>query len=107
MDSRIRNTSARLSSTIRICRRFVRPGCSDWDCEPEDGSLAGVGFDPDSAMIPLHDALANRQSNTRSRVFVSSVQAFEEPKDVLPILGFNANSIIAYRKHPDPIPTLG
>src|SRR5579884_894073 len=88
--SRMRNTSALLSSTTRI-RGGASPARSDADGEEEGRPFSGLGFNPDTAVVSVHDTLANSQADARSRVFTSCVQPFEKAKNLLLVLRFNAD----------------
>jgi len=47
----------------------------------------------------VHDALANGQADARTR-YISTVQTFEHPKDLVVIFGCNPDAIVFYRKDP-------
>src|SRR5262249_38743631 len=95
---RISTASALLSSTITIWRR--RAVSSDRDGEAEIRSLAGLGFDPDPAMITFDNSLTDRESDTGPRVSVCAVESCKQAKDLLLKLGLNADAIVANGKHP-------
>src|SRR6185437_5848450 len=89
---RISVLSALLSSMMRMW--FRRPtASSDGDREEEIGSFSGFGFHPDPPIITLDDALADSQSDTRSRIVVRAMKSCKQAKDLLLILGLNAYSI--------------
>src|SRR5665213_4157442 len=47
-------------------------------------------------MVAFDDALTNGQANPCSRVLIGVVQAFEQSKDLLLKLRFNANAVVAH-----------
>src|ERR1700688_2325260 len=103
MDSRMRNRSARLSSTIRIWSGREAASGSDGDCEDERRSLFGLGFDPDSATITLHDPLTKGESNTGARVFLTCMQPLKQSKNMLLVLKWNTNTVVSHGKDPESI----
>jgi hypothetical protein len=63
------------------------------------GTVSESGFDPNPASQPLHSSPANRQADSGSRL-LRSVQAPENPKDVIEVLGIDANPVILNGKNP-------
>src|SRR5579875_825761 len=98
--SRTRKTSARLSSTSRITRDVGCGAVSERDGEAENRSCSGFGFHPNSAMVSLHNPLADGESNAGSGILVSTVQTFEQSKDVLLVLGREADAVVLHRHDP-------
>src|SRR5271154_1340770 len=56
--------------------------------ERESRALAKLGLHPDGSSMPVHDLLANGQSNSGSGIF-AAVQALEDAKDLGLMLGLN------------------
>jgi len=48
------------------------------------------------------DFLADREANAAARIFTAGMQAFEDDKDRLRVLGSNADSVVGNREHPFP-----
>src|SRR5579871_3893894 len=100
IDSRIRNTSDRLSSTTSIRRTYLAPIRSARKREIERRPLPRFGFDPNPPVIALHDALANRQADAGARVLLGGMQPLEQSKNVLLVLRLNSDAVVANAKHP-------
>ena len=45
-------------------------------------AFAGLGFDPDAAVMPLDDALADREPHSGARQ-LAAVQALEDPENAI------------------------
>src|ERR1700722_9534645 len=97
MASRIRNTSAGLSSTTRIWRLSVEVS-GIGNSESKGRSPTGFGFDPDSSSIPVNDSSTYSQADACARVFGTGVQTLEEAKNCLPVFGSNSDAIVANSK---------
>src|ERR1700730_13723058 len=97
MASRIRNTSAGLSSTMRIWSLSVDVS-GVGNSESEGRSPTGFGFDPDSSSIPVNDSLTDRQSDAGTGAFGTGVQTLEEPKNCLRVFWSNSDAIVANSK---------
>src|SRR5579863_1909108 len=97
MASRIRNTSAGLSSTTRIWRLSVDVS-GVGNSESESRSPPGFGFDPDSSSIPVNDSLTDRQADACAGVFGTGVQTLEEAKNCLLAFRSNSDAIVANSK---------
>src|SRR3984885_2288833 len=97
MASRIRNTSAGLSSTTRIWRLSVDVS-GVGNSESEGRSPTGFGFDPDSSSIPVNDSLTDSQADAGAGVFGTGVQTFEEAKNCLLVFGSNSDAIVSNSK---------
>src|SRR5207245_7206170 len=72
----------------------------DRQCEPETASRCVLRFDPDLPPVPLDNLLADREADSVARIFVASMQAPEDDKDVLPALGRDADAVVRNREHP-------
>src|SRR5580704_10081443 len=101
MTSRTSRASGRLSSASRRVsfRGEERPGVL-WDGEEEGCSFSGLRLDPDSSAITFHDALANREPNAGTGVFLIVMEAFEYTKDFLLVLRVDTDSVIPNGKTP-------
>ncbi len=53
---------------------------------------------PNAATVPLHYLFANGQANARARVFTPGMEALEDDKQLVMVLGINANAIIPHVK---------
>ena len=63
-------------------------------------SFPDLGVDPDAAMISLHDSLTDCQPNASAGIFISRVEPLEQTKDALPVLGFDAEAVVADGEQP-------
>src|SRR5579884_52793 len=68
--------------------------------ELERRSAAGLGFNPDAAVVSLDDALADGQADAGTGILVARVQPFKKPKDQLAVLRLNADAVVGDRKKP-------
>src|SRR5579884_741120 len=98
--SRIRNTSAALSSTTRMTGSRPAASSSDGDGEPEGRSEPRFGFHPDPAVIEVDDSLTDGQANAGTGILIAGMQTFEEAKNSLLILRLNADSVVADGEDP-------
>src|SRR5580704_2617008 len=67
--------------------------------KPESRALSQRRFHPDSPPVALHDALANCQSNARSRVVVT-VQPLKHAENLLGVFRVDSNAVIFHAKQP-------
>src|SRR3954452_3099956 len=74
-------------------------GSGVWQREIEGRSAPRTAFRPHTASISLDNSLADRQAQTRARVFVL-MQAFEEAEDSFGVLLLEPNAVVAHRHHP-------
>src|SRR5580692_3499458 len=105
MTSRTSKASGRLSSASR---RVSLRG-DDWpgvlrDGEEEGCPFSGLRLDPDSSAITFHDALANREPNAGTGIFLIVMEAFEYTKNFLLVLRVDPDSVIPNCKTPDGAP---
>ncbi len=63
-------------------------------------TLAWFGFDPDSSPGALDDPFANSEPHAGAGIDGDAMKAFEEAKDLLLVLGLNADAVILNRKEP-------
>src|ERR1700681_2638096 len=96
----MRKTSPRLSSArkMRIYRAFIKPS-SRGQRYVKRGTRSGHGFYPNPASQALDRGPANRQTDSGSG-FLGSVQAPEDPKNVIEILRIDANPVVLHRESP-------
>ena len=73
----------------------------------ESGALSRLRFHPNAPIVPLHNALAERETYTCSGILIGRMQPFEQPKNTLSVLGLNADAVIAHREQPALVPPLG
>ena len=103
-------TSPALSSTKRIWTDGADSSSlliGSRDGEREFRAPALIGSDPDAAPQAFDDFFADGETETSTFVIVSSVQAFEEPKDLLGIFARDADAVILDREQPESIFGLG
>ena len=55
---------------------------------------------PDAPAVTLHDLLADGQADACAGILFSGVQALEDDKDALGILGIDADAVVADGKDP-------
>src|SRR5271166_1059704 len=102
--SRVRRTSAGLSSTNRmsigltgfiiLVPSFIRNG------EMEGGTCSRFRLHPHAAAVPFHNLFADRQANAGARILLTAVQALENNENPVKILRGYANAVIAYAELP-------
>ncbi len=68
--------------------------------------MSGLGLHPDAPVIPADNALAYGQPDAGAGILVAGVEALEQPKYALPILGCDSDAVIADRKDAASVPAL-
>lgn len=71
-----------------------------WDCKKENRAFSGLRFDPNSSTMMLHNFLAARQSDARSRPFRACFKSLKNPKDTVEMWWLDTNPIISYVQLP-------
>src|SRR3954453_14713094 len=66
----------------------------------ENRTPSQLRFYPNPPLITLDNTLANRQPDSRSRVFCSRVKTFEQSEDLLLVFRFDADTVVAHRYQP-------
>src|ERR1039458_5921101 len=79
-------------SDIRLWR-------GDRNREVKDCPMAEFGIDPDPSAKPLHNASADRQSNSTAGILLS-MKPFEWNKDLVVVMSADADSVVLYRENP-------
>ena len=67
--------------------------------ETEQRALAGCGFHPNAATVPLYNTLTNSEADARPGIGVP-VEAFENAEDLLRIDRFDPDAVVSYREEP-------
>ena len=62
--------------------------------------MAEFGLDPDPALIPIYDPLADGQPNTGPGILIVGVQSFEKAEDCFPELGGDTDARVPDREDP-------
>ena len=73
---------------------------SDGKHKAERRTFPAFGFNPNPAIVAIHNAPADGQSNSRPREFIVGMEAFEQPKNLILVFGLNTNAVVAYRESP-------
>src|SRR5205085_4707836 len=66
----------------------------------ESRSLPGLRFHPYPAALSFDDLLADRQADSAAGIFSPGMQALEDRKDHVRMLGINADAVVGHREHP-------
>src|SRR4051812_37903748 len=66
----------------------------------ESRTLPQLRFHPNPPLIAFNNTLANRQPDSRSRVFRGRVKTFEQSEDLLLVFRFDADTVVAHRYQP-------
>src|SRR5690349_20188923 len=100
--SRTSPASAWLSSISSMNEGFfaVSLASGAWDCKVKRRTSSWFRFDPDTSAAAFHDSLANGEAHAGSRKIGGAVKTFEDTKDLLLILGLDADAVVADRKAP-------
>src|SRR6267142_1818498 len=62
--------------------------------------LSRNGFDPDTAAMPLHNPLADRQAHPCAWIFMARMQTLKDIEDAIEVFRGDSQPRIAHRKHP-------
>ena len=67
-------------------------------------AFAGLGLDPDAAIMPFDDALADREAHSGTRQF-AAVQALEDPENAIVVLRIDTDAVVSHADRPLVVPT--
>ena len=70
----------------------------NWNHECKGASLAGGRFDRHPASMFVHDESDDRQAYSGSFIVFRTVQAFEQPEDLLGLSHVETDAVILYRQ---------
>src|SRR2546425_11250048 len=92
-ERRVSSASLGLSSTNRISTGSPAMGIAP-QCEIECRAFVHFCFCPDTAAMPVNDALHNRETDSRSFVLLGAMEPLEDSKEFPHILHVEADSVV-------------
>src|SRR5262245_49096586 len=104
--SLVRITSPGSSSTSRTSTGFILYTCI-LERAVKNTPLSQHRFNADFATVVFGDALADSQSDTRSRIFIAAVQPLEDGEDALEVARVYADARVAHMEGNDILVVVG
>jgi hypothetical protein len=82
------------------CSYFSDPASLTRKSETKHRALAGLGFNPEAAVVAFENPAADSQTDAGAGILLAPVETLEDPEDAVVVAGFDADAVVAHAEEP-------